>query len=194
MTEDTETQDKRNRWAEGVTNDKYLLLMSCILTIENRLLWSELAYLSLNLCIILFSMGLLSYASGMADTHVPYMSAIFLAVIGEFICVYWLISSMKHQMKLRLRYFQARYLERKQGMCGESFISDESNYFNPSVGYVESPDKVERVDYPSRGATRMDGFAGSAKPRHLTWLMSSVIFFMYVAILLWVYNDMFKLY
>ncbi|MBF0458554.1 MAG: hypothetical protein HQK99_11755 [Nitrospirae bacterium] len=175
------------------TNDKYSLLVKSILTIESRLMWSEFAYLVLNISIILFSIGLLSYAAGKADAHVVQMSVLFLSVIGEFICVHWLISSMKHQMKLRLRYFQARFLERKQGITGETFLSDESLYFNPSIGYVESADKVERVEYPSKGATRMDGFAGSAKPRLLTWLMVSAIFFMYVALLLWVLTDMAKL-
>lgn len=194
MADTAAEQSKGDMWAEdvaaAVTNDKYSLLMRSILTIEHRLMWSEFAYLVLNILIILFSIGLLSYAAGKADTHVIHLSVLFLAVIGEFICVHWLISSMKHQMKLRLRYFQGRFLERKLGIAGETFLSDESLYFNPSIGYVESADKIERVEYPSQGATRMDGFAGAAKPRLLTWLMVSAIFFMHVALLLWVLTDM----
>ncbi|MEO5359389.1 MAG: hypothetical protein H7843_02950 [Nitrospirota bacterium] len=186
-------QDSRTGLADGLTSDKYSLLMNAILTIENRLMWTELAYLALNLCIILFSMGLLAYAADKADVHITNISVLFLLVIGEFICVHWLISSMKLQMRLKLRYFQARYLERKQGISGETFLSDEALYLNPSIGFVESPDKNERVDYPTHGATRMDGFAGAAKPRHLTWFMVSVVFFIYIALLLWVLAGMLKI-
>ncbi|MBF0591280.1 MAG: hypothetical protein HQL02_04255 [Nitrospirae bacterium] len=183
------------RWAsksDYATNKKYISLMQTILAIENRLVWSELAYLTLNIAIVFFSIGLLSYAAGKRDTHIIYISVLFILVIGEFLCVYWIIASMKIQMKLKLRYFQARFLERKQGIRGETFFSDESSYFNPSIGYVESPDRRERVDYPSTGAIRMDGFAGAAKPRHLSWVMASVIFFIYIALILWMLPQMLK--
>ncbi|MBF0516571.1 MAG: hypothetical protein HQK97_05555 [Nitrospirae bacterium] len=185
----------RDQWErDSMTNAMYSLLMKSILTIENRLIWSEFAYLALNVCIIIVIMGLLSYADGRAGNHMLNISVLFLIVIGEFICVHWVISSMKHQMRLKLRYFQARYLERRQGVSGAAIFSDESHYFDPAIGYVESCDKIERVDYPSSGPTAMDGFLGGAKPRHLTWLMVAVIFFIYVALLLWVLNEMFRVF
>ncbi|MBF0345644.1 MAG: hypothetical protein HQL06_15630 [Nitrospirae bacterium] len=168
-----------------ITSNKYLSLIQVIQAMENRLLWSELAYLFLSILVMFFSIGLLSYATGRRDARTIYVFVLFLIVIGEFICVYWIISSMKIQMKLRLRYFQARFLERKQNVHGETFFTDESSYFNPSVRYIESPDKLERVEYPSSGAIRMDGFAGIAKPRHLTWFMASMLFFIYIMIMMW---------
>ncbi|MCG6551233.1 MAG: hypothetical protein L7F77_02805 [Candidatus Magnetominusculus sp. LBB02] len=174
---------------DDVAADRYSLLINTITAMETRLIWSELAYMFFTGCILMFSVGLLSFAG---KSKVVNMLVMFLAVTGEFTCVHWLITSMKHQMKLKLRYFQARYLERQQGLCGGQFLSDEMHYFNPSIGYVESPDKVERVTYPSSGATSMDGFAGSAKPRHLTWFMASMMFIVYIALLLWVAADMVK--
>ncbi|KJU87099.1 membrane protein [Candidatus Magnetobacterium bavaricum] len=182
--------DKRSadRWSpkpdHASHSKKYVALMQTILAMETRLVWGELAYLFLNIVILFFSLALLAYATEKRDAHMIYISVLFLIVIGEFTCLYWIISSMKIQMKLKLRYFQARYMERRYGTRDEAFFTDEASYFNPSIGYVESPDKRERVDYPKAGATRMDGFAGSAKPRHLSWAMVSVLFFIYIALML----------
>ncbi|MBF0317358.1 MAG: hypothetical protein HQL04_04215 [Nitrospirae bacterium] len=190
--------DKRlpDRWSPKPDHaghgKKYIALMQTILAMENRLVLSELGYMFLNLVIMLFSITLLAYATEKKDAHIIYISVLFLIVIGEFTCLYWIISSMKIQMKLKLRYFQARYMERRHGTRDEAFFTDESSYLNPSIGYVESPDKRERVDYPKAGATRMDGFAGSAKPRHLSWAMVSVLFFIYIALMLLIVPKMLK--
>ncbi|MBF0607676.1 MAG: hypothetical protein SFH39_11205 [Candidatus Magnetobacterium sp. LHC-1] len=189
--------DKRQpeRWsprADHSTQKKYIALMQTILAMENRLTWTEFAYLVLNIGILFFSIALLAYVTDKTDVHIIYISSLFFIVIGEFTCLYWIISSMKIQMKLKLRYFQARYMERKQGLRDEAFFTDESSYFNPAVGYLESPDNRERVDYPKAGATRMDGFAGSAKPRHLSWAMVTVLFFIYIVLMVFVLLQMFR--
>ncbi|MBF0338701.1 MAG: hypothetical protein HQL05_12835 [Nitrospirae bacterium] len=189
--------DKRqsDRWpskADYSTQKKYIALTQTILTMENRLTWTEFAYMSLNIGILFFTIALLAYATGKTDVHIIYISTLFLIVVGEFTCLYWIISSMKIQMKLKLRYFQARYMERKQGLRDEAFFTDETVYFNPAIGYVESPDKRERVDYPKAGAIRMDGFAGSAKPRYLSWAMVAVLFFIYVVLMVFILLQMFK--
>ncbi len=167
------------------TVSKYTTVLNIITSMENRLLWSELLYLFLNIIIIFAASGLSVYSDSVAVGEIahPMKSkyiVMVLFVIGEFVCLYWVISSMRIQLKLKLRYFQARTIERKLDMPGEAMISDESVFFNPTIGYVESFDKQEKVVYPREGAVRMDGFAGSAKPRHLTWVLPALFFFIYI--------------
>jgi hypothetical protein len=97
-----------------------------------------------------------------------------------FLCVFWIAFAMRLQLKLKLRYFQARYLERKMDSVGENFYSDEDIFFNPKIRNIESPDKKELLQYPVRGLTRMDGFIAGAKPRHLTWILPSIFFILYL--------------
>jgi hypothetical protein len=85
-------------------------------------------------------------------------------------------------MKLKLHYFQARYLERKIGSEGEYFFSDEDIFFDREIRKIESPDKKEIVQYPTKGLSRMDGFLGAAKPRYLTWILPGIFFLLYLLI------------
>ncbi|OGW26880.1 MAG: hypothetical protein A2X59_06455 [Nitrospirae bacterium GWC2_42_7] len=103
---------------------------------------------------------------------------------GISICSYWITFSMRLQLKLKLRYFQARYMERKMDSAGEFIFSDEAPYFSPLIHKLESPDNKETLLYPSSGALRMDGFAGNAQPRHLSLFMPSVFIVIYLAMTL----------
>jgi hypothetical protein len=89
-------------------------------------------------------------------------------------------SSPRAQLKLKLRYFQARYLERKLNCKGEYIISDESLFFNPEIRKVESSDGKETVFYPTEGPSRMDGFIGAARPRTLSLMMPFWFFIIYL--------------
>jgi hypothetical protein len=162
------------------TVQKYLVLMNMICVMENRLVRSEMVYLIINIFVFFSSTLSLNRMKFFGFTYLQ-----FWLVIGMFLCVFWIASSMRLQLKLRLRYFQARYLERKMDSAGENFISDETIFFNPGIRKIESPDKKEILQYPVRGFTRMDGFIGATKPRYLSWILPSVFFILYL--LTWVY-------
>jgi len=162
------------------TVQKYLVLMNMICMMENRLVRSEMVYLIINILVFFSSTLSLSRMKFFGSTYL-----LFWFVIGMFLCGFWIASSMRLQLKLKLRYFQARYLERKMDSAGENFFSDESIFFNREIRKIESPDKKELLQYPVRGFTRMDGFIGAAKPRYLTWILPSIFFILYL--MAWIY-------
>ena len=170
--------DETNERTEQ-TGEKYLLLMNMIGIMENRLVRSEMVYLIINIFVF--------FSSTISFSRVKFFGYTYscLVCIGMFLCVFWIASSIRLQLKVKLRYFQARYLERKMDSAGENFFSDESIFFNPEIRKIESPDKKELLQYPVKGFTRMDGFIGAAKPRYLTWILPSVFFILYL--LAWIY-------
>jgi hypothetical protein len=161
---------------------KYLLLMKVICIMENRLNRSEMVYLIMNIFVFFASTISLNLVKPFGSPYFyvsTYYPLVWL-VIGMFLCVFWIAFAMRLQLKLKLRYFQARYLERKMDSAGENFYSDEDIFFNPKIRNIESPDKKEILQYPVRGLTRMDGFIAGAKPRHLTWILPSIFFILYL--------------
>ena len=166
---------------------KYLSLVKMICDMENRLIRSETAYLMINLFIFFTSTICLNLVKffGSSYFYLSFQYVLFWLAIGMVLCVFWITSAMRLQLKLKLHYFQARYLERKMDSAGESFFSDEGIFFNPEIRKIESPDKKELLQYPVRGLTQMDGFIGAAKPRYLTWILPSVFFILYL--LTWIY-------
>jgi len=162
------------------TVQKYLLLMNMISIMENRLVHSEIAYLIINIFIFVSSTMSLN-REGFFDNSF----LLFWFALGMLVCVLWITTSMRLQLKLKLRYFQARYLERKMDSAGENFCSDEGIFFNRQVRKIESPDKKELLQYPVKGLARMDGFIGAAKSRYLNWILPSIFFFFYLVT--WLY-------
>jgi hypothetical protein len=173
--------DETNEKTEQ-TVQKYLLLMNMIGTMEDRLLRSEMVFLIVNIFIFFTSTISLNILEPFGSSYFYISNYFFLfwLVIGMFVCVFWIASAMRLQLKLKLRYFQARYLERKIDSAGENFCSDEDIFFDPKIRNIESPDKKELLQYPVKGLTRMDGFIGAAKPRHLTWMLPSIFFILYL--------------
>lgn len=172
----------------------YLAIISLIDGIENRLKWSELAFILMNLIVIFTTMSFL--AAVLDDMRQPlnpiFMLFIFFShTIGISINAFWTASSTRLQLKLKLRYFQARYLERKINRIGENLISDESLFFNPAIRKVESPDGKETAFYPTEGFLRMDGFIGGAKPRLLSLLMPFLFFIIYLSSLISIISMLF---
>ena len=163
---------------------KYLILMRMICITESRLTRSEMVYLIINILIFLTSTICLNLVKFLAPSYFysSFHYVLFWLAIGMVLCVFWIMSAIRLQLKLKLRYFQARYLERKMDSAGESFCSDEANFFNPEIRRIESPDKKEVLQYPTKGLTRMDGWLAAAKPRHLTWILPSVFFILYLLI------------
>ena len=162
------------------TVQKYLLLMRMIYIMESRLVLSEMVYLIINIFIFFSSTMSLN-----RERFWGHFSVLFWSALGMSVCIFWITSSMRLQLKLKLRYFQARHLERKMDSAGESFCTDESIFFNPEIRKIESPDKKELLQYPVKGFSRMDGFMGAAKSRYLTWILPSIFFFFYLAA--WIY-------
>jgi hypothetical protein len=163
---------------------KYLFLMKMIHTIENRLVYSETIYLMINIFIFftsIFCLNLVKYLSS-SYFYLSFHYLLFWLTIGMVTCLFWTSSAMRLQLKLKLRYFQARYLERKMDSAGEYFFSDEDIFFDHEIRKIESPDKKEIVQYPMKGLSRMDGFLGAAKPRYLSWILPSIFFILYLVI------------
>ena len=160
---------------------KYLAIIALIDGIGNRLKWSEIVFIVMNLFVIFSIMGFLSINAGQPWNLIFMLFLLFTHAIGISINAYWTASSTRSQLKLKLRYFQARYLERKLNCKGENIISDESLFFNPAIRKVESPDGKETAFYPMTGFLRMDGFIGAAKPRVLSLLMPFLFFIIYLS-------------
>lgn len=164
------------------TLTKYSALMALISTVENRLRWSDIFYLALNIIVLLFTINFTSSLFQKIGYFPTYMdlALVFICIVtGMSINAYWLAFSMRVQLRLKLRYFQARFLERKMNSIGENIFSDESVFFEPAIRRVESPDKKETVHYPTSGFSAMDGFVGSAKPRYFSWLLPCLFIFIY---------------
>ncbi|MFC2165367.1 hypothetical protein ACFLT2_10275 [Acidobacteriota bacterium] len=163
-----------------LTVQKYLGLIKMISTMENRMVRTEMIYLIVN--VFVFFVSTLSLHT---EQFFGYPYVLFWLIIGMYLCVFWIASALRLQLKLKLRYFQARYLERKMDSAGENFFSDEGLFFNPKIRKLESPDEKELLEYPGKGFKRMDGFVGAAKPRLLTWILPGVFFIFYL--ITWIY-------
>jgi hypothetical protein len=178
-----------SREKEDDTTHKYIALMSIIHETEKRLGFADLFFLLLNLGTMLFTVYFifsLFQRNSLALSSIELLLILFCLVIGMAICVYWAAYSIRIQLKLKLRYFQARFLERKMDCTGENIFSDESVFFNPEINSLDSPDKKEILLYPTTGLTRMDGFIGAAKPRYFSWFMPILFFAMYWVIFIWI--------
>ena len=179
---DVEGLDVKNN---SDTEKKYIALISLINESEKRLNLSELVFLLFNLVVALFSINYISSFTSRADHIISAGNAFTILVcvsLGIAISTYWVAFAMRLQMKLKLRYFQARYMERKMNCIGEFIFADEGLYFDPSVRKLESPDNKETLDYPTSGLLRMDGFMGNAKPRHLSLFMPVIFYIIYLTI------------
>jgi hypothetical protein len=166
----------------GVSHDKYIALMNSITNMEDRLRWSELIYLLLNIVVLLFSVLFISSLIHKDDYYLTYtdLALIFSCLmIGMAIDAHWVASAMRAQLKLKLRYFQARAMERIFNSAGEYIFSDESAFFNPNIRELKSPDNKESLQYPMSGIARMDGFIGSAKPRYFSWMLPCLFIAVY---------------
>jgi hypothetical protein len=171
------------------TIKKYSLIFSKIHEIEKRMVWTELAYLAMNTFIFSFSVILLTVLQHNKYRGLTPMEMFFVLislVIGMAICTYWVASIMRLQLKLKLHYFQARFLERQMNCAGECIFSDEALFFDPDIRRIESPDNKETLLYPNKGLLRMDGFLGAARPRQFSWMMPAIFFCTYMTCLVWV--------
>jgi hypothetical protein len=174
--------------ANAETTQKYIALLSKITDVEKRLSFTDIALLAINIFVLLFITNYIS--SGLIDKYytafpIELLLLFSCLVIGMASCTYWAATSIRLQLKLKLRYFQARFLERKMNRIGENIVSDESPFFSPSVRHLESPDHKENLRYPTDGLLRMDGFVGAAKPRHFSWFLPIIFFVIYCVVFIW---------
>lgn len=166
----------------------YLRLIDTINEHQSRLVWSELAFIAFEV-VIFFACAL--QVIRMGDRPVQSVgtigSATVLAslVIGIAVSAYWIAYSMRLQLRLKLRYFQARFLERKLGGIGEDIFAGDAR-FNKDMTTLESPDGEETLVYPRKGALRMDGLFGGAKPRVLSVLMPGLFFILFMTLFIWI--------
>jgi hypothetical protein len=169
---------------------KYLALMKIISTMENRLARTETFYLVLNVFIYFVSTAWLTLLKSISFSHVSSnlgsVFILFSQIMGIIICIFWIGFAMRLQLKLKLRYFQARYLERKMEVSGENFFSDENIFFNPKLRKIESPDKKELLEYPTKGLFKLEGYIGALKPRYMSWTLP--YFFVILYMLTFIYT------
>lgn len=167
--------------------DKYFALLKIISETQNRLGWTELVFLSLDVALLIFVLGLTAFVNN-RGVIMPFQIALIILclAIGLSLSTYWIATAMRLQLKLKLRFFQARFLERKIGPEEEGIYSNESVFFDENVHSLESPDKKEQITYPSSGLTGLDGMIGSAKPKHLSWFMPGFFSLVYIIIFFWV--------
>lgn len=178
--------EETEKKSDNESDRTYLTIVSLIEGIENRLKWSELVHILINLIVfgilaIFVAMTIKEIGGPINPIHLLFI--FFCLSIGIAINTFWVASSMRLQLKLKLRYFQARFLERKLNRAGEYIFSDESAFFNPDIGRIESPDGKETTSFPKKGILRMDGVLGSAKPRILSILLPLLFFIIYLAAL-----------
>ncbi|MCX5717954.1 MAG: hypothetical protein NTW44_06555 [Nitrospirae bacterium] len=179
--------DKVEQRTDNETANKYMVLLSVISDMEDRLRWTEIFFLFLNIVVLLFTITFISSVIHKVNYILTYMDlALFFIciIIGMSINAYWTAFAMRVQLKLKLRYFQARFMERKLNCAGEYIYSDESIFFDPAIRRLESPDNKETLHYPTSGLTRMDGFIGAAKPRYFSWLLPCLFVTIYWLIFL----------
>ena len=169
------------------TRDNYFAVLKIISETQNRLGWTELVFLALDIVLLIFTSGLIALMS-YRGTPLPFQIALIILclAIGLSLSTYWIATAMRLQLKLKLRFFQARYLERKIGREDEGIYSNEAVFFDENVHSLESPDKKEQITYPSSGLTGLDGLIGSAKPRHLSWFMPGFFSLIYIIMFFWV--------
>ena len=171
------------------TEKKYTTLLSVISGIENRLVWSELVYLALNLFIFIFTVNFVFsfiHKGLFSINSIGLAFVLYCLVVGMGTCAYWMASASRQHLRLKLHYFQARYLERKMNCEGECIYSDASVFFDPKVGCVESVDNKETIIYPMTGFSKMTGILGTAKPRYFSWIMPCMFFAIYSLVFIWV--------
>ena len=170
------------------TLEIYLRLIDTINEHQSRLVWSELAFIALEVVIFCACvLQVLRLGDRPAQTVGTISSAAVLMslVVGMAVSAYWVAYSMRLQLRLKLRYFQARHLERKLGGDGEDILTGDA-LFNKDRTELESPDGVESIFYPRKGALRMDGVFGAAKPRVLSVLMPGVFFILFLTLFVWI--------
>jgi hypothetical protein len=156
---------------------------------QARLVWSELVFIVLEVLIFfvcLFQVVRLGNRPAQSVGTISSTAVLMSLVIGMAVSAYWVAYSMRLQLRLKLRYFQARFLERKLGGVGEDILAGDAR-FNKDKTTLESPDGVETIVYPRKGALRMDGVFGGAKPRVLSVLMPGIFFVSFLALLIWIF-------
>ncbi len=174
--------------ASDTTLKIYLRLTDTINEHQSRLVWSELVFIFFEIAIFfacIFQVVRLGDRPAQTVGTISSAAVLMSIVIGMAVCAYWVAYSMRLQLRLKLRYFQARHLERKLGGVGEDILTGDA-LFNKDMTSLESPDGKETINYPRKGALRMDGFFGGAKPRVLSALMPAVFFILFLTLFVWI--------
>ena len=166
----------------------YLRLTDTINAKQTRLVWSEIVFIAVETVVFflsVFQIARLVEGRGQGVGPLSVTMVLMSLVIGMAVSSYWIAYAMRLQIKLKLRYFQARFLERKLGGVGEDIFSGDGR-FNKDVTSLESPDGKETITYPKEGTMSMDGFFGGAKPRLLSWYMPMMFFFLFATLFVWI--------
>ena len=99
-------------------------------------------------------------------------------VTGMLLTLAWLAGGMRIQMKLKLRYFQARYLERELGLANNGIYKDEGSFFGKERE-LKSPDGTKTLRYPKN----LDGFFAKINPSIWEWFLPLIFFATFATLL-----------
>lgn len=170
--------------ADSGTIRKYVALLQLITSQQNRLTWVEVAFMALDILLLMATVMYISFKPINPSSSIEITFTILLLAVGEALSAYWLTFAMRLQLRLKLHYFQARQFERSMGRVSEDIFIGEA-LFNKDHLMLKSADGLETIEYPSKGFLKMDGFASSAKPRHLSWFMPALFSAIYLFIFVW---------
>jgi hypothetical protein len=174
--------------ADRGTLEIYLRLFDAIHEHQSRLAWSEIVFIVLEVGIFF---ACIAQVTRIGDRPVDTVGTIGVATvlmslaIGMVVGTYWMGYVSRLQLRLKLRYFQARYLERKLGGVGEDVLTGDSR-FNKDSGALESPDGQETIVFPGGAASRTQGHLVSARRRLLSVVTPAVFFVIFAALFAWV--------
>ncbi|MCG8421256.1 MAG: hypothetical protein MJE77_25330 [Proteobacteria bacterium] len=98
---------------------------------------------------------------------------LLLLTMGMGLCTYWTAQSLRLQMRLKLRYFQTRAVERAMGNPNTNLLSDEATFFNKHE--LVASDGLEKMLYPDS----LDGFMGHLRMRAWSWFLPCMFFVSY---------------
>ena len=163
------------------TLEIYLRLFDAIHEDQSRLAWSEIVFIVLEVAIFLACIAQITRIGDRPAETVDTIgsAAILLSLaIGMVVGAYWIGYASRLQIRLKLRYFQARYLERKLGGVGEDVLSGDAR-FNKDTTTLKSPDGEETLVFPH-------GTAESARRRLLSVVTPALFFAIFGALFIWI--------
>ena len=174
--------------ADRGTLEIYLRLFDAIHEHQSRLAWSEIVFIALETVIFLACIAQVTRIGDLpADTvdTIGIAAVLMSLAIGMVVGVYWMGNVSRLQQRLKLRYFQARYLERKLGGVGEDVLTGDSR-FNKDSTTLESPDGKETIVFPLGLSSQSQNPLASARRRLLSVVAPAVFFMIFAALFVWV--------
>ena len=180
-------EEEANPKADDKTLSIYLRLFDAIHEQQARLAWSEIVFIIVEVVIFLACISQITRIGDRpaetADT-IGFAAILTTLALGMMVGVYWIGYASRLQLRLKLRYFQARYLERKLGGVGEDVLTGDTR-FNKDTTTLESPDGEETIVFPYGASVQPSGVLESSRRRLLSVVTPSIFFVIFGALFVW---------